>query len=160
MRRHRAPPVSGLEQIAYDNAMRALDKQERVLEELRARTGVLLAAASLAVSLLGNSAFEGPRPVAVVAVALAAFFVTFAASLFVLVPRQFVFALEGTRVYEELFAFRDDPAEVHRLLAYDMERFWAENDERITPARRALHIAAWSLGVEMLALTALAAGIL
>jgi hypothetical protein len=155
-----ARPVSGLEQIAYDNAIRALDKQERVLEELRARTGVLLAAASLAVSLLGDSAFEGSRPVLVVVVALAAFVLAFAASLIVLLPREFVFALEGARVYEELFAFRDDPAEVHRHLAYDMQRFWMKNNERMAPVRWALRIAAWSLAVEMFALTVLAAGIL
>lgn len=152
--------MSNLEQIAYDNALRALDKQEKVLEDLRARTGMLLAAASLAVSLLGNNAFQGSRPVLVVVIALAAFVLTFATSLFVLLPRQFVFTLEGVRVYEELFTFRDDPAEIHRHLAYGMERVWTENNERIAPAERALHIAAWSLAVEMLALTVLPAGIL
>lgn len=151
--------MSDLEQIAYDNAMRALDKQEKLLDDLRARTGVLVAAASLAVSLLGDSAFQDPRPVLVVIVALAAFLLTFAASLYVLLPRQLVFALEGARIYEELFALRDDPAEVLRFLAYDMERFWTENGTRIAPAERAFHIAAGSLAVEMLALTVLAAGI-
>jgi hypothetical protein len=151
--------VSGLEQIAYDNALRALDKQERALEELRARTGVLLAAASLAVSLLGNSAFEGARPDLVVVVALVAFVLAFGASLFVLLPREFVFALEGTRVYEELFPFRDAPEEAHRRLTYDMQRFWVENHKQMAPARRALRIAAWSLTVEMLALMVLAGGI-
>jgi hypothetical protein len=32
-----------LEQIAYDASLRALDKQETVVAELRARAGVLLA---------------------------------------------------------------------------------------------------------------------
>jgi hypothetical protein len=50
--------VSDLERIAYESAVRALDKQETVLEELRARTGVLLAASSLAASLLGGRAFD------------------------------------------------------------------------------------------------------
>lgn len=155
-----ARPVSGLEQIAYDNAIRALDKQERMLEELRARTGVLLAAASLAVSLLGGRAFESSRPIVLVVAALTAFALTFAASLFVLLPREFVFALKGARVYEELFAFRDDPAEIYRHLAYDMQRFWMQNNRRIAPAERAVRVAAWSLAIEMLALTALAAGTL
>lgn len=38
------------EQLAYEAALRSLDKQERLLEELRARTGVLLAASSIAAS--------------------------------------------------------------------------------------------------------------
>jgi len=38
------------EQLAYEAAQRALDKQERLLEEMRSRTGLLLAAASLAAS--------------------------------------------------------------------------------------------------------------
>lgn len=155
-----ARPVSGLEQIAYDNAIRALDKQERMLEELRARTGVLLAAASLAVSLLGGRAFEDSRPVLLVVVALAAFASTFAAGLFVLLPRELVFAIQGARVYEELYAFRDDPAEIHRHLAYDLQQFWMQNDERIESVQRSLRFATGSLAVEMLALTILAADIL
>ena len=58
------------ERLAYDAAQRALDKQERLLEELRSRTGLLLAAASLAASFLGREAFaEDPkRGLALVAV--------------------------------------------------------------------------------------------
>jgi hypothetical protein len=55
--------VSDLERIAYESAVRALDKQEKVLEELRARTGVLLAASSLAASLLAGRAFDDLHPV-------------------------------------------------------------------------------------------------
>jgi hypothetical protein len=41
------------EKLAYEAALRGLDKQENLLEELRTRTGVLLAASSLAASFLG-----------------------------------------------------------------------------------------------------------
>jgi hypothetical protein len=44
------------ERLSYDLALRALDQQERLLDELRARAGTLLAAASLALSLLGPAA--------------------------------------------------------------------------------------------------------
>jgi hypothetical protein len=37
-----------LAELAYEASLRRLDKQEQLLEELRARTGLLLAAASLA----------------------------------------------------------------------------------------------------------------
>jgi hypothetical protein len=50
------------EKLAYEAALRGLDKQEGLLEELRTRTGVLLAASSLAASFLGQQAFQNPSP--------------------------------------------------------------------------------------------------
>lgn len=42
-----------LESLAFDLSLRALGQQEKVLEELRARTGTLLTAAALVTSFLG-----------------------------------------------------------------------------------------------------------
>ena len=47
-----------LEDLAYALSLRALEQQERVLEELRARTGVLLAATALVASFLGGRALS------------------------------------------------------------------------------------------------------
>jgi hypothetical protein len=47
-----------LPHLAYTTAIRALDRQERSLEELRARTGTLLAAASLVASFLGAQTID------------------------------------------------------------------------------------------------------
>lgn len=152
--------MSVLEQIAYDNAIRALDKQEKVLEELRARTGVLLAAASLAVSLLGGRAFDDHGPVVLLVVALAAFVLSFAMSLIVLWPRRFVFDIDGPLVYERLYDVRHDTAEIHRTLAYQLQRFWNGNNALLAPVERAFRIAASSLVVEVIALAVLAADIL
>src|SRR4051794_32524508 len=60
------------ERLAFDAALRALDKQEALLDELRSRTGALLAASALAASFLGGEAFKDPSPVPA-AVALIAF---------------------------------------------------------------------------------------
>jgi len=76
-----------LERLAYDAALRALDKQEALLDELRGRTGILLAASALAASFLGDSAVREPN-VLLAAVALGAFVLTIAASVFILVPRR------------------------------------------------------------------------
>jgi hypothetical protein len=46
------------ERLAYDASLRSLDKQEQLLNELRARTGLLLAASSLAASFLGRPAVD------------------------------------------------------------------------------------------------------
>jgi hypothetical protein len=144
------------ERLAYDSALRALDKQEALLEELRGRTGVLLAASALGASFLGDSAFRDPT-VWLAVLALAAFVLSIAASVFILVPRtnQFVFSLSGPNLYVELFAFRDDITEVYRRLAYDLERFWSRNDERLEPLVAAYRLAAGSLVVEILALVTL-----
>lgn len=148
-----------LEQIAYESAVRALDKQERVVEELRARTGILLAASSLAASLLGSRAFDDLHPLALVVVAMGAFVVSLSSSLFVLLPREgFVFALNGPEVYERLYEFRDQPDEVHRRLSYDLQRFWDGNEARLHGVRRAFTVGVYALGIEVLALALVVTG--
>lgn len=108
-----------LERLAHEAALRALDKQERLLEELRARTGILLAASSLAASFLGDAAFGDSGPVGVAVAALLAFIVSIGASVYVLAPkRDLIFSLSGPGLYEGLYEFRDDLVEVHRRLAF------------------------------------------
>jgi hypothetical protein len=146
--------VAALEQIAYDNALRALDKQERVLEEIRARTGVLLAAASLAASLLVGRVSEDGGPALVLGLAGAAFIGSLVSSLLVLMPRgDFVFSLEGPAVYEHLYDVRDDTAEIHRRLAYDLQMIWERNQQLLFQVRRAFEVAVGALVIEVLALT-------
>jgi hypothetical protein len=62
---------NGFGRLAYDASLRSLDKQEQVLDELRARTGLLIATSSLAASFLGRPALDA-APVAVGVLALAA----------------------------------------------------------------------------------------
>lgn len=147
------------EQLAYDAALRALDNQERVLDELRGRTGILLGASALAASFLGKEAFADPSP-ALAVPALLTFVATIACSVFILVPRQdqFVFSLSGPRLYEGLFEVKDDLAEVHRRLAYDMHAFWQTNDARLQPLFKAYRIGAAALVTEILALVTLVSG--
>jgi hypothetical protein len=133
-----------LEKLAHDEALRALDKQERLLEELRSRTGVLLAASSLAASFLGPQAFLNPGPRSLAFVALIAFVLTLGASVFVLLPkRSLVFSAAGVWLYEDFYGVRDDMAEVYRRLAYGLDAYWKSNEggdgvagPRIHPRRR------------------------
>lgn len=37
----------------------------------------------------------------------------------------------GAKVYEQMYEFRADMAEVHRRLAYDLDRFWEANDRKL-----------------------------
>jgi hypothetical protein len=141
--------ASDLAEIAYEASLRRLDKQERLLDELRARTGLLLAAASLAVSFLGRPALDA-EPVAFAVLALAAFVMSMAASLYVLMPkRNLVFALIGSRLFEELYEFGDDLSEVHRRLTYELDRFWKSNDGIMQRVFWAFRLATLGLAAEV-----------
>lgn len=140
---------NGLPQLAFDASLRALDKQEQLLNEIRARTGLLVAASSLAASFLGEPALsEGRRVVGILA--LAAFALSIGLSIYVLIPRKdMIFALSGPALYEALFPFRDDMDEIHRRLSYELHWFWVENDERMTGLTRAFRWAALGLAAEI-----------
>lgn len=120
------------------------------------RTGVLLAASSLAASFLGQQAFQDPSPRGLAIVALVAFVVSIAVSVFILLPKKnLIFAEAGAGLYEGLYAFRDDMPEVYRRLAYDLDLFWDSNDTKIKWLTRAYTVAAAALVVEILSLAAL-----
>jgi hypothetical protein len=148
-----------LEQIAYVASLRSLDKQESLLDELRARTAILLAASSLAASFVGRSAVvAAPRwSLLVVGVAFA---LSTGCCIYILVPRQyrFYFSIIGSKVFEELYEFRDDLADVHRQLAYQLDRFWDLNDANMQPLFWAFRVAAVGLIVEILGVVALLGG--
>jgi len=136
------------EKLAYEAALRGLDKQEGLIEELRTRTGVLLAASSLAASFLGQQAFQSPSPRGLAITALVAFVVSIATCVFILLPKKnLIFAEAGAGLYEGLYAVRDDMPEVYRRLAYDLDRFWESNDgkiRRLTRATPSPQLPSWS----------------
>jgi hypothetical protein len=138
-----------LAELAYDASLRRLDKQERLLEELRARTGLLLAAASLAASFLGRPAVDAD-PWLPAALAFGAFALSIGASLYVLMPKKnLVFALVGSRLFEELYEYKAELPEVHRRLTYDLDRFWQQNDGTMQRVFGAFRVAAWALAAEV-----------
>jgi hypothetical protein len=149
-----------LARVAYEAALRSLDKQDELLSELRARTAIVVAVSSVAASFLGEPAFvEGS--VAFAVLALLAFVVSVAASLYVLLPKgNLVFSLVGARVYEGLFAFEGDTREIYRRLAYDLDRFWEANDPVIRRLIRAFSVAVVGLAAEIGLLLAALAGTL
>jgi hypothetical protein len=153
-------PVSNepvYERLAYEAALRALDKQERLIDELRSRTGLLLAAASLAASFLGREAFAGHPKRGLAILALVAFLLAVGASVYVLLPKtgKFVFAMVGAGLYEGLYELKDDLGEVFRRLAYDLDRFWDDNDVELQKLFRAFRLAAVGLSAEIVILIAM-----
>ena len=94
-----------IEQFAYDLSLRSLAQQEALLTEVRARTGLLLAATAIAISLLGGRALDDGGRTAVdlagVALGTASFFL----SVYVLAPKgRFSFSPHGWEAYEYFVA--------------------------------------------------------
>jgi len=144
------------EKLAHAEALRALDKQESLLEELRARTGVLLAASSLAASFLGPPALLHPGPRSLSIVALGAFVSTLGASVFILLPKKgLIFAAAGPGIYEGFYGIREDMADVYRHLVYDLQDFWDANEEEMLWLSRAFTFASVAFVTEVLSLAVL-----
>jgi hypothetical protein len=153
----RAAAASEYERLAFEAAQRALDKQERLLEELRSRTGILLAAAALGASFLGREAFGGDPRRGLAVGALVALLIAIGSSVYILIPKadRFVFAVVGSGLYEGLYAIRNDLPEVYRRLAYDLDRFWEANDAEMQKLFSMFRLAAGGLVVELLLLVAM-----
>ena len=151
--------AADFERLAYEAALRGLDKQEGLLDELRTRANTLLAVSSLAVSVLGREALGSADSKALTIAALAALVVSVAASVFVLLPKkQLVFAEAGVSVYEKLFEERYDMPEVYRQLAYELGHFWVSNDSQITWLSRAYTLAAIASVLGLILLATLTGG--
>jgi hypothetical protein len=148
---------TSLEELAHRAGERALDKQERVLEELRSRTGLLLAAASLAASFLGREAFSRDASDVLALLALISFVLAMGGSAYVLLPKtdRFIFAVSAVGLYEGLYGLRTDPDEVYRRLAYDLARFWDANDRQMQKLFRAFRVATVALSAEVIVLVAM-----
>lgn len=147
-----------LERTSYEAALRSLDRQEQRLGEIRSRTGILIAASSLAASFFGRpTAEDGFSPLLIAA--LVTFTISLAASLYVLLPRRdLFFTIRGGGLYEEHYEWREDAAEVYRRLAYALDRVWDVNDARLTRVFVAFTIAAGALAAEVIFLMAAAVG--
>jgi hypothetical protein len=122
-----------LAELSYDAAVRALDLQERSVEQLRARTGTLLAASSLTASFLGAQTIQHTDGLGTLgAIALVSLASSIGLCVYVLLPKSgFVFSVSAPKMYESLFDCRDDDEEVRRRLVYWLEDFRKDNQDKI-----------------------------
>jgi hypothetical protein len=114
-------------ELAFEEAGRALDAQERAVNELRSRAGVLIAAAAITTSFFGSRAVSGDKLGTWVWVAVAAFAVVGVCVLLVLWPRSdWSFSASAADIISEYI--EPDPLElplihrdlaIHRSAAYD-----------------------------------------
>lgn len=119
------------EKLAYEEAVRGLDKQEGLLEALRTRTGVLMAASFVAASLLGQRAVQDPGPRSLAISALVSLVVSMGAGIFILLPKRNRAVPTAVDFYVGSYALRGDMAATSRRLAYDIDCVWDANEKEI-----------------------------
>src|SRR3954452_8633675 len=130
----------------HDTAVRALAQQEAALEALRARTGTLLAAASVIASFLGGQAIARNGLTAWVVLALSAFALVVLLSVYVLLPRQLFFWIDTEQVYNTLLPRCDDERAINQILARLHHDLRLLNEPEIARTGRT----AWCAGVALL----------
>lgn len=152
-------------ELAYEEARRALDGQERALMAFRTRAGVVLSAAAIITSFLGGQALAQHGFTTLSWIAIGAFAVLGVATLCVLwaddnwqfeaIPNQVI------STYIERQDAVDVPLyAIHRDLALHMENSYSVNERRhLRPLRWAFRVGVLSLVTEVaIWLTELATG--
>jgi hypothetical protein len=120
-------------ELAFEEAGRALDAQERAVNELRSRAGVLIAAAAITTSFFGSRAVSGDQLSTWVWVAVAAFAVVGICVLLVLWPRSdWSFSASAANIISEYI--EPEPLElplIHRDLALHRSAAYDDNARRL-----------------------------
>jgi hypothetical protein len=140
--------------LSRQAALRALDHQERAVEQLRARTGVLLGASCLIASVFGSEAMRRSENVGLAgALALTALVASVGLCVYILASkRDLTFGLDAMHVYERLPHVED--VAVNEIVIVWLTAFARENEDTIAALDRAyltaglcllLQLGAWAL---------------
>jgi hypothetical protein len=144
--------MSTPEELAYAESVRALEQQARSVDEVRSRTGVLLAAASIVASFLGAEALAGSDLDALAGLGLVAFLAVIGLAIWILWPGGgWVFVMSATVLLEDWVDMQrpGGVAAMQRHLAESMEGHWGANQLRLKRLVVRFQVAAAALGVEV-----------
>jgi hypothetical protein len=136
-------------EAAYDLALRAIEQQERRLNELRSRGGTLVAAASIAASVLGAQAVRTGRLELVAALAIVAYVGCVLATLYVLLPHRLVLEFRGSVLFEAARETGATDEEALRTAAEWIEDFHEVNRDELARLGRWYSAAVVAVGVEI-----------
>lgn len=134
-----------LAQIVYEQAQKALEQQERQVNELRQRTGTLLAAAALSASFFGAAAVGRDGVAVPVVLAGTALAITVLSGLYVLYPHELEFSIDARRLYDDLALDERDPERFLLRLAFGLRDTRERNSPSVDRLARCLAIAAVAL---------------
>jgi hypothetical protein len=143
-------------ELAYQEAQRALEDQERTVVELRSRAGTLIAAAAITTSFFGGQALAHHKLDAAGWLAIGCFVALGVAVLAILWPRRdWEFAIEPSRFIETYLEPEEgDPLDVpliQRDLALHMGASAQLNREQLRRLTTAFRVAAVLLLAEVVA---------
>ena len=142
---------TALSELSYESAVRALEVQERAVDQVRSRTGTLLAVSSLSASFFGAETIQRSGGLGTLgALALISLVASILLCIYVLLPKTgFVFSVSGPAVYERLFAHAADNEEVRRRLTYWLEEYWQANEAKLEDLGRFYFAAAVALVAQL-----------
>jgi hypothetical protein len=138
-------------ELAFAEAGRALDAQERAVNELRSRAGLLIAAAAVATSFFGGGVIGSGNPGLAASLATVSFALIGIAVLAVLWPRhEWEFGASGGEIIVDYAEPDVVPlALVHRDLALHRTATFARNAAQLAPLIRALRVGLVLLVIEV-----------
>ena len=142
------------EAIIYEEAKRGIAVQTATLDELRSRTGLLLAAASVTASFLAAQAAEDPGIGCLGVLAIVAFAVAVGACLYVLWPRKdgWVFVVSPKILAEDWIDTEREGGTraMQRFVALKLEEHHDRNKLKLDRLFRAFQLAAIATGAEVI----------
>jgi hypothetical protein len=143
--------------LAYTEALRALDQQDRVRESYQSRAGTIVAASTIATGFFAPIAWpnrHGNQHTAAV-VAVAAFALTVAAVLIAIRPRKgWGFATDPAKIIADYIEHPTEPLtlpQTKRDLALHYGEAYTENNRRLVCIYFWVSVAGFLLFAEMLA---------
>ena len=138
--------------LIYDESVRGWSLQSSVLDELRNRTGVLLAAASVASAFLGSADLSRHETFSVLSVlALVAFGVVVLLCVYVLWPTQgWVFTHEATSLVDAYVTDEKSLDYMYENVAIAADEYRTTNDDKLRCQFSAFRWASLALGINIL----------
>lgn len=140
-----------VEELAYEQALRAIDHQEATLDGLRSRAGVLLATASLATSFFGGKTLEANQNDWSTAIAVVFFVAVLVSVAYVLWPRRWTFVLSGRTILENQAAAPAQLPAAFAFLATTIENHHDANQVKLNTLMRAFRYGSIALAIEVIA---------
>lgn len=161
------------QELAYEHALRAVDQQAGILDNIRARAGTLIAVTSLVATFLGARALDQPAPHAwinwLALVPLTAFAASLGFSISVLMPtsrerpdgrprtehRGLRFTLSAHLILERAMTRTEDDEPLRVEVARNLQDNWDNNDAYIDAKLDAFKHGAWALMAQVVLWTLL-----
>lgn len=139
--------------LAYRESLRAIEAQETALENVRQRAGQLLAASTVAASVLGGVARArvNVSQDAATWVAVGTFVAVLVLCVWVLLPRKrWHLAISPTVLIDDwINEYEMDIDAIHCELAIRVERYWDRNQDTLDRRVAAIQLSATMLGISV-----------